>query len=253
MSMTATTKRQFACHFVLAACCIGFADGSAAPYGPMNATNSQSVRALVLDYLAKHGSEMGTRVPADYEIDVQQFGKSTWLVYAKRKNLAPDSTTLFIADKNGVREGSLQNLVYAHAAEFPESADEKDHRKIIESIVKLFSSRGHGRAATIISSTNEILGYGRSNHEPGRDQDDGRLDPDLERVVRPSWKEQRPSAGSLFYVLYTYNQIGGELSRYKFHFKATSRDANNSPNRWRVYTAQQITLGTRLCDFKLLH
>ncbi|MCI0377520.1 MAG: hypothetical protein L0215_07935, partial [Gemmataceae bacterium] len=154
----------------------------------------------------------------------------------------PSYTAIFIVDKEGVRKATLPDLAYAHAAEFPVSSDEKDHRKIIESIVFIHSAQADGVPARIISSTADIPGY-KSENRFGR-----ALDRDLEDVIRPSWKEERPKAGYLFYVVYSYNQMGGAVGRYKFQFNATARDDDGRFHQWRLYTAEHILLGTGIGD-----
>lgn len=205
--------------------------------------DAQSARTAFVEYLSSHGKVFGWKSAADLaNIEVEIFGSSTWLVHATDKT-QPSSTFTFIADGDGVREATLQNLIYAHTREFPASSDEKDHRKVIDSLIKLHSSQKHRHRAILISSTKDIPGYhdpdngvvGRTGSWP--------LDPDLRNAVRPSWKEERPTMNALFYVVYTYNQMGGVVSRYKLRFDATSRDANGRLSEWRFSGADHIVLG----------
>lgn len=225
-------------------CSAGSNSGQPAKEPPTKVVDSRTARAAFHEYLAKGGSQFGWKSAADLaKIEVEQFGTSIWLVRATDKT-APSSTYILIADGDGVREATLQNLVYAHVREFPGSSKETDHRKIIESVVKLHSSQKHQHPATLISSTKDIPGYndpdkgiiGRPGSWP--------LDRDMQVVVRPLWKEERPTIGYLFYVVYSYNQMGGVVSRYKFQFSDMSREKNKELREWRFSGADHIVLGT---------
>ena len=211
--------------------------------GQKQDADGQKASQAFVDHLEKHGTVIGTKNPKHYDIEAKPFGSSTWLVYAKFKREAPSSTAIYIADKDGVREATLQNLVYAHAREFAVSSDEKDHRKLIESIVKIHSSNIHQHSAVMISSTKDIPGY----HDPANGTLGNRssrpLDADFRDVVRQSWRQEVSTRGDLYYIVYTYNQMGGFVSRYKFHFNATARDPNEKFHQWRIYTADHIIIG----------
>jgi hypothetical protein len=218
--------------------------------GQKQEDDAQKARQAFVDHLEKDGTAVGTKNPKDYDIEMKPLGSSTWLVFATFKKRAPGSTVIYIADKKGVRAATLQNLVYAHASEFAVSSNENDHRKIIESIVKIHSSNTHRHSAIMISSTKDIPGY----HDPDNGIHGNRhsrpLDADFRDVVRQSWKQEISTTGYLYYVVYSYNQMDGCVGRYKFQFNASERDAKGQFHLWRIYTADHIVIGTNVGDFR---
>lgn len=250
--MTAITRQLHGLLLLFLMCGGGCTDGDAVKTPDYQVTDSRTARAAFVDHLSKHGTEIGTKTPSDYDIKVKPFGESTWLVDAAFKGETPTSRATYIVDQKNVHEATLRNLVYAHASKFPASSDEKKHREIIESIVEIHSSHGHGHPATLISSTKDIPGYEGVKKGIQGNRIGGPLDADLQSVVRPSWKEEWPTSGYLFYVVYTYNRLGGVVSRYKFQFNATSRDENEKFHQWRIYAVDHIILGRMVGDFSLL-
>jgi len=231
---------------------LAFGGGCADGRAKIQVTNNQAVRKAFVDYLSNHGTEVGTKSASDYDIELKPFRQSTWLVYAAYKRDPLGRTPIYLVSEDGIRKATLKNLVYAHAREFPVSSDGKVHREIIESIIEISSSDGFRPPATIISSTRDIPGYdevkkGRHGNRVG-----GPLDADLQSVIRPSWKDEWPTSGNLFYVVYTYKTLGGVVSRYKFQFCASSRDENMKFNQWRICNVEHLVLGKSVGDFSAL-
>ena len=178
-------------------------------------------------YLAVEGSKEGGTRLSDFRCEVELLGKSTWLIYATCKHLSPASTTLFIADSDGVRPASLVNLTYAHRKECSRSFDKEAHQKIIESMIRLHSGQPHRQPAKIISTIREIPGYEKKP-----------LDPDLEAVIRPSFSSEN-ERGDVTYIVYTYSQGGGGVYRYKFGFRREGVG---------LYRAERVELGRGIGD-----
>jgi hypothetical protein len=244
IAMRAIATRVFGALFLLLVSCAGCDDGD-----PIDA---KTARAMVIDYLAEYGTEIGSKRPADYDLEAKLFTDSIWLVHAIFKKEMIGASSLFLVDRHGVRPATPQNLAVAHQQKFGASDSEDYHRKVIESIIHLHSSQGGRFPATLISNTSEIPGYDQIPTGATGARIGGPLDTDLEPVIRPLWKEEWPTSGYLFYVAYTYNPLGGTVSRYKFQFNATARDANGGFSRWKIYSAEHIVLGRMVGDYRAL-
>ena len=89
------------------------------------------------------------------------------------------------------------NVVFLN--EYSSSPQEKDRKQLIDDFTKLHS----GEHIIIINKTSDIPGY-----------DKAPLDPDIADAVRAPF-----SFDKLTTVVYTYQQIGGIVRRYRFAFK----------------------------------
>lgn len=181
-------------------------------------------------YLRERGREWGSTELDAYDHKVEQFGKSTFLIHATRK-LCPDGDTfIHIADSDGIRPATLNNLYEAHRREFPRTFDRDTHDKIIKSIIRLHSMQPENSPAAIISGTSDIPGYG--NHP---------LEPDLECAVRPRFSYE-DEQGDIFYVVYTYKRIAqGVVSRYRIGFLRKGVG---------LFSVQCIVLGGKIGDYE---
>jgi len=190
-------------------------------------TDEGTARRALGRYLAVKGSRAGSRKLSDFDVRVEPLGKSTWVIYAKYKHASPRFTHLYLADTEGVRPATLQNLEYAHRREFPRSFDKKTHERIMDSMIRLHTSAPHGRPAKIIASTRDIPGY-----------DNKPLDADLEGVIRSPWSFKNEQ-GDILYVVCTYNRECGIVCRYKFGFRSGGVG---------LYRTEHVELGRRIGD-----
>jgi hypothetical protein len=136
-------------------------------------------------------------------IKTGMFGKRARIFYATIKDESPSAEYMFIMDNDTgfIGEGNLSGLVRLCNVTYPPSTNPADHKKIIYTIISLTPI-----SPKIISSIRDIPEYEKS-----------KIDPDLESAVRQlySWEDK---VGRLVYVVYTYQEIGGIVSRYRFRF-----------------------------------
>jgi hypothetical protein len=136
-------------------------------------------------------------------IKTGMLGDRARIFYATIKNFFPRSELIFIMDNytGRINEGNLSGLVWLCNMIYPPSINPEDHKKIINTVIRLTP-----RSPKIISSIRDIPEYEKS-----------KIDPDLESAVRQlySWEDK---VGRLIYVVYTYQEIGGIVSRYRFRF-----------------------------------
>lgn len=162
---------------------------------------------LMHNYVESHNTEYLR--PQDYFISTAPFGKRTRFLYLTTKDSHMPSTFEFIMDNayGGIHKKDLETITWACRREFPKSDDPLLHKTVIDTFLRL-----HNRHQRIISSTSDIPEYNKS-----------KLDPDLEKTIRPvfsfvrrhrdSWKD------TLVYVVYTYEQDNGIVRRYRFPLK----------------------------------
>jgi hypothetical protein len=138
----------------------------------------------------------------DYEVSLQAFGKSTWIVRAHHKQFSFPVPWRHVIDSRGeVKELSLDSLNVVFQNEYPSSPKQEDRNKLIQDFVSLLD----GGVSTVISKTADIPGY-----------DKAPLDPDISETVRAPF-----SFGIVISVVYTYQQLpGGIVRRYRFRFKS---------------------------------
>ena len=96
--------------------------------------------------------------------------------------------------------GSL-NVVFLN--EYPATPKKKDREKLIDDFTKLHA----GESISIISTASDIPGYEKAP-----------LDADIADALRAPF-----DSGKLTTVVYTYQQIGGIVRRYRFTFQGGER------------------------------
>ena len=173
----------------------------APPTSPPKATDEASAVRLYREHLRKVG-----RSPERLGVSARRFG-NYWLVYTAVTGMQPSIESLSIMQDGGkVFHDLIDGLTCAHMNAFKDSADPKEHHRLIKSFVELHCSDGALSEAVSIEKLADIPGYA---NRP--------LPDDLAGVVRPIWSFM-DAQGSLVYVLCTYNRIGGKVRRYTFAF-----------------------------------
>ena len=184
--------------------------------GPSNASkrrialediSDMNALQLMRNYVEFHNTKYTQ--PEDYFISTAEFGKFTRFLYLTTKDPYHPFTHEFIMHNayGGIHEKSLETITRTCGREFPKSKDPHLHKIIIETFLRL-----HNKDQQIISNTADIPKYSKY-----------KLDPDLEKTVRPmfSFVRRRGYAkeDTLIYVVYTYQQNAGFVMRYRFPFK----------------------------------
>ncbi len=185
--------------------------------GPSNASkrhiapediSDMNALQLMRNYVEFHNTKYTQ--PEDYFISTAEFGKCTRFLYLTTKDPPHHPFTHeFIMDNvyGGIHEKSLETITRTCGREFPKSKDPHLHKIIIETFLRL-----HNKDQQIISSTADIPKYSKY-----------KLDPDLEKTVRPMFSFVRrrgyATEDTLIYVVYTYWQNSGIVMRYRFSFK----------------------------------
>lgn len=145
----------------------------------------------------------------DYFISTARFGKRTRFLYLTTKDPHHPFTYEFIMDNayGGIYEKDLRTITWTCRREFPKSEDPLLHKIVIETFLRL-----HNSDQRIISSTADIPKYSKY-----------KLDPDLEKTVRPMFsfirRRRYGRVDTLIYVVYTYKQDNGIVRRYRFSLK----------------------------------
>lgn len=161
--------------------------------------------ATALSLFANYLERSAARV-ANYKISLALFGENTRVFSVWEKAFSNPAPSVYIMDGLGkIRVASLESWKLAHQDEYPSSGKKDVHQKLTRSFVGL-----HGRGR-IVSRLDDIPGIRKRP-----------LDKDLQPVIRSLWS-QTDEKGNLFYVTYTYSQIGGVLRRYKFTFDKGTR------------------------------
>jgi hypothetical protein len=162
---------------------------------------------LMRNYIEFHDTEY--LQPEDYFISTARFGKRTRFLYLTTKDPYHPYTYEFIMDNayGGIYKKDLKTIKWTCEREFPQSDDPLLHKIVIETFLRL-----HNSDQRIISSTADIPIYSKY-----------KLDPDLEKTVRPMFSFVRrrgyATEDTLIYVVYTYQQNSGLVRRYRFPFK----------------------------------
>lgn len=184
--------------------------------GPSNASkrrialediSDMNALQLMRNYVEFHNTKYTQ--PEDYFISTAEFGKFTRFLYLTTKDPHHPFTHEFIMHNayGGIHEKNLETITRTCGREFPKSKDPHIHKIIIETFLRL-----HNKDQQIISSTADIPKYSKY-----------KLDPDLEKTVRPMFSFVRrrgyATEDTLIYVVYTYWQNSGIVMRYRFPFK----------------------------------
>jgi len=151
--------------------------------------------SLFSEYLKRNGEP-----PDDFTFNLSPFGKTTWIVSCYLKGLHPAIPSRYVMNARGeVRELTLDSMNVVFMNEYPSSPEKEDRDKLIKAFTKLHT----GETVAIISETSDIPGYDKAS-----------LDADIADAVRSPF-----SSGNLTTVVYTYQQVGGIVSRYRFVFE----------------------------------
>ncbi len=152
-------------------------------------------KSLFTEYLKGSG-----RPTEEYAFNLKPFGNSTWLINCYTKHFSPALPWRHVMNSRGeIKEMTMDSLNVVFLNEYPSSPKEKDRDNLIQDFVKLHA----GEPVSVINKTSDIPGY-----------DKAPLDPDIAQAVRAPF-----SYDNLIAVVYTYQQIGGIVRRYRFQFE----------------------------------
>jgi hypothetical protein len=174
---------------------------------PPEVISDTNALQLMRNYVEFHNIKY--QLPEDYFISTAEFGKFTRFLYLTTKDPYHPFTHEFIMGNayGGIHEKSFETITWTCRREFPKSKDPHLHKIIIETFLRL-----DNKDQRIISSTAEIPKYSKY-----------KLDPDVEKTVRPMFsfvrRRRYEKENPLIYVVYTYEQHGGLVMRYRFPFK----------------------------------
>jgi hypothetical protein len=140
-----------------------------------------------------------SKTPEAFAFNLRPFGKSTWLIDCYTKDEEPSISWRHVMNSRGeVKELTMDSLNIVFLNEYGASPEEKERKKLIEDFTTLHS----GERVSVINKTADIPGYAKAP-----------LDADIADAVRAPF-----SFGKLTTVVYTYQQIGGIVRRYRFTF-----------------------------------
>ena len=171
------------------------------------AVSDTNALQLMRNYVEFHSTKY--QQPEDYDIGTAEFGKLTRFLYLTTKDPYHPYTLEFIMNNRdgGIYEKNLETITWTCRREFPHSKDPVLHKILIETFLRL-----DNEDQQIISSTADIPFYIKN-----------KLDPDLEKTVRPMFSFVRrrgyAKVDTLVYIVYTYRQNSGIVRRYRFPFK----------------------------------
>ena len=216
------------------------------PEGGVNVpvTGERSARRAFAEYIRlKH--PYGIVDPGDYELTLECYRDLAWLVRAEYRRFAGHGVESYIADGSGFRPANLGNICCLMQRAFPGDLSEAERKALVEETIRLHTSADGFDPASIVGSVEDIPGYGQARGNSG-----GRLDADLESVVRPPWSFVDEGSGSLVVVVCTYRKLGGGVSRYRFRFGGSS--GGESREAWRFLYADKLLLGREVGAFDLI-
>jgi hypothetical protein len=166
---------------------------------PVKRVDEAEAKQLFVSYLKKRGESAD-----DWSFGLQPFGDLTWIIHAYRVDVPDPWPYRHIMNTRGdIDELSLGSLHEVFRLEYPSDLQEKDRQEIITQFITLST----GGEYIILNEPSDIPGY-----------DKAKLDPDVAEIVRAPF-----SFGNLIVVVYTYEQIGGIVSRYRFTFEQGTR------------------------------
>jgi hypothetical protein len=141
-----------------------------------------------------------SKAPEAFAFNLKSFGKSTWLIDCYSKDEEPSISWRHVMNSRGeVKELTMDSMNIVFLNEYGASLEEKERKKLIKDFTALHS----GERVSIINETADIPGYAKAP-----------LDADIADAVRAPF-----SFGKLTTVVYTYQQIGGIVRRYRFTFE----------------------------------
>jgi hypothetical protein len=161
----------------------------------LNRVEEKKAKSLFVQHLKSIG-----KTPEELAFNTKPFGKSTWLIDCYTKGLKPALPWRHFMNSRGeVNELTMDSMNVVFLNEHGQSPEEEDRKKLIESFITLHS----GERVSIINKATDIPGYAKAP-----------LDADIADAIRGPF-----SFGKLTTVVYTYQQIGGIVRRYRFSFE----------------------------------
>ena len=159
----------------------------------------KKARLLFVEHLKGIGKS-----PQEHAFNLRPFGKSTWIISCFTKGIQPSLPWRHVMSSRGeIRELTMDSLNVVFLNEYPSSPGKKEQEQLIRDFVKLHA----GERVSVIGKTSDIPGYAKTP-----------LDADIAEAVRAPF-----SFGELVTVVYTYQQIGGIVRRYRFTFENGTR------------------------------
>lgn len=135
----------------------------------------------------------------DYAWGSKRIGESSWSVWGGPRNIQPFLPERFLVNRKGtvhrVAAGPLSDIL---RDEFQPHVTYPDHEKFIEDFLKMLNNERFIR----LQSVNDIPGY---QNRPLPAEQAAKIEP-----------PHRTAEGNQ--VIFTYQQIGGWVRRYEFHY-----------------------------------
>jgi len=162
--------------------------------------NKEKAKQLFSEYLKKNGKK-----PAEFDVHLRPFGKSTWFIMCFWKGIHPAMDWRHLITAQGVvKEINDDALNVLFMGEYPLSAyTEEEKEKTIKAFLGVYS----GEAIDIIHKASDI---------PGHDKKP--IDEDLAPAIRAPYINKDGIT-----VVYTYQKIGGVVRRFRFHWTQDQR------------------------------
>lgn len=173
---------------------------------PPKELTEEVIHSMLSDYLDHEGviAGLGPNFSESYDLEnahITELG-DRYRVVSLSINSKPPGMCVWLASRNGVEKIRSDNLLEAFYGISPAKTDEQK-QAIIDRYLFFLHLESSGRGShKVIDSLDDIEGYEKN-----------KLEPDLESMVRAPYE---PKDGT--HVFYTYNRIGGELTRYRFEF-----------------------------------
>jgi hypothetical protein len=141
----------------------------------------------------------------DYTYSFEPFRKSTWMISCipRAMELGGVGWRHVMNSRGEIEELSIGSLNVVFMNEYPSSPEKTQQEELMRDFVSLHS----GEKTPVINGIVDIPGYEKS-----------KLDPDIEDALRAPFK-----FGNLVWVVYTYQQHGGIVRRYRFEFENGNR------------------------------
>ena len=156
-------------------------------------------RALMTKHLKRVGEPH-----EEWAIKLEPYGVSTWLVNCFPMREKPSLPWRHVMNSKGrVEELNADSLNVVFLNEYPATPKKEDRTKLIDDFTKLHA----GEHIKIITKAADIPGHEKAP-----------LDADIADAVRAPF-----DSGKLTTVVYTYQQIGGVVRRYRFTFQDGER------------------------------
>lgn len=168
---------------------------SVARAAELKRVEESKANSLFVEYLRSRGLS-----PDDYAFKLKAFGKATWIISCYATGMKPSLPWRHVMNSRGeVDELTMDSLNGVFLNEYSALPEEKDRTGLIQEFVKLHA----GEEVSIVNGAADIPGYAKAP-----------LDQDIAGAVRAPF-----SFSNLITVVYTYQQIGGIVRRYRFQFQ----------------------------------